>query len=317
MAPSLLRAPAKKRAKSAKSCGNDVNCSAYHLPRGFRKAYRETLLLPSMPPQVDLYDSAYFHYEADVYRQVRIATYGEDLGQTSWVTNQESSEIPRLLDLNPSSYGLEVGCGSGRYALQIAETIGCRILGIDVNEEGIRNSNALAHARNLSGQVRFERSDASQKLSYPDSAFDAVFANDVLCHIPGRLALLRELFRVLKPLGRLLFSDALVIGGTISHHEIATRSSIGYYLFSPPGHNEELLREAGFQHTETRDTTKNAAQISRRWLDARGEHHAELTALETHATFDGLQQFLSCVHTLTSERRLLRLLYTAQKAGSQ
>lgn len=40
-----------------------------------------------MGTKVDLYDSSYANYELDVYRQVRIETYGEDLGQTSWVTN--------------------------------------------------------------------------------------------------------------------------------------------------------------------------------------------------------------------------------------
>ena len=86
-----------------------------------------------MPEKVDLYDSAYSHYEADVYRQVRIATYGEDLGQTSWVTNEESAEIPRMLQLNPTSRVLEIGCGSGRYALQLAQTVGCSVIGIDTN----------------------------------------------------------------------------------------------------------------------------------------------------------------------------------------
>jgi SAM-dependent methyltransferase len=145
-----------------------------------------------MPPQVDLYDSAYSHYEADVYRQVRMATYGEDLGQTSWVTNAESREIPRMLGLSAGSYAFEVGCGSGRYALQVAETVGCRVLGVDVNEEGVRNGNALARAQGLSERVRFECCDASKTLPYEDNSFDAAFANDVMCHVPGRPEVLRE-----------------------------------------------------------------------------------------------------------------------------
>jgi hypothetical protein len=47
--------------------------------------------------KVDLYDNAYAHYDAEVYRQIRVETYGEDLGQTSWVTTAESEEIPRTL----------------------------------------------------------------------------------------------------------------------------------------------------------------------------------------------------------------------------
>jgi len=60
-----------------------------------------------------------------------------------------------------------------------------------------------------------------------------VFSNDVLCHVPGRLGLLREIFRILKASGRLLFSDALIVGGMVSHEEIAMRSAIGRYFFSP------------------------------------------------------------------------------------
>jgi SAM-dependent methyltransferase len=266
-----------------------------------------------MPDNVDLYDSAYSHYEADVYRQVRIATYGEDLGQTSWVTNEESAEIPRILQLTPNSHVLEIGCGSGRYALQVAQTIGCSVIGIDTNALGVENANSLARAANLSDRLSFEHCDASQKLPFSDATFDAVFANDVMCHIPGRQSVLHEVFRILKPLGRFVFSDALVIGGIVSHQEVATRSSIGYYLFSPPGHNEELIRQAGFHLIGVRDTTDQAATIATRWRNARDEHREALIAAEGEANFDGVQRFLSCVQTLTEENRLLRNLYTAQK----
>jgi SAM-dependent methyltransferase len=268
-----------------------------------------------MPPQVDLYDSAYSHYEADVYRQVRMATYGEDLGQTSWVTNAESREIPRMLGLSAGSYAFEVGCGSGRYALQVAETVGCRVLGVDVNEEGVRNGNALARAQGLSERVRFECCDASKTLPYEDNSFDAAFANDVMCHVPGRPEVLRELFRVLRPRGRFVFSDALVIGGPVTNQELVTRSSIGYYLFVPPRCNEALVEEAGLRLLEARDTTESAAEISLRWCKARADRRAELVAVEGEANFDGLQRFLACVHQLTSERRLLRYLYCAERLG--
>ena len=52
-----------------------------------------------MSATVDLYDSAYANYGSDIYREVRVETYGEDCGQTSWVTTEESTEIPSLLDL--------------------------------------------------------------------------------------------------------------------------------------------------------------------------------------------------------------------------
>jgi SAM-dependent methyltransferase len=267
-----------------------------------------------MPGTVDLYDNAYTHYDADVYRDVRVETYGEDLGQTGWTTAEESNEIPRQLGITSAREVLEIGCGSGRYALQVAATVGCRILGLDLNEPGIHNANRLASVQDLSPRARFEIADCSQPLPVHDGSFHAAFSNDVLCHIPDRPAILAEFFRVLKPGARFLFSDALVIGGIISHQEIATRSSIGYYLFSPPGENERLLEQAGFRVLKVEDTTRNASAIAKRWCEARQKRAEALLAIEGKKNFDGLQEFLSNVHALTSERRLLRLLYLAERA---
>jgi SAM-dependent methyltransferase len=263
----------------------------------------------------DLYNNAYGNSGSDPYRHVRIETYGQDFGQTGWVTADESLEIPKLLDIGPKSSVLEIGCGSGGYALHLAETLGCQIVGLDINELGIRSAKELARTRALDSRARFEQCDVSKKLPFDGQTFDAAFSNDVLCHVSGRLNLLVEIFRVLKPSGRMLFSDALVIDGMISAEEIATRSSIGFYFYSPPGENERLLERAGFSQVATTDATGNAAQISKKWHDAREQRKEALVAAEGSSTFDGLQRFLSCVHTLNSERRLLRCLYSACKTS--
>jgi ubiquinone/menaquinone biosynthesis C-methylase UbiE len=191
--------------------------------------------------------------------------------------------------------------------------MGCSVLGLDMNEPGIRNANRLASAQNLSALVRFEVADCSKPLPLHQDSFDGAFSNDVLCHIRNRPTILAELFRVLKPRASFLFSDALVVGGLVSHQELAARSSIGYYLFSPPGENERLLKQAGFRVLKVEDTTNHASAISKRWSEARQRRREALLTIEGQENFEGLQQFLSNVHTLTSERRLLRFLYVAEK----
>lgn len=272
--------------------------------------------IKSMPvaEAVNLYDGAYRNHGMDLYEQIRVETYGADFGQTSWVTREESAEIPRLLGLSSNSRGLEIGCGSGAYALHIADKVGCRIVGLDINASGIQNANQLAQSRGLDGRATFLQSDASAQLSFEAATFDAVFANDVLCHIPNRASLLKEVHRVLKPGGRVLFSDALVVGGMVSHEEIACRSSIGFYVFSPPGENEKLIQNAGLELLKISDTTAAAAGIAKRWHDARQARKDELIHAEGTTTFEGLQRFLRCVQTLTEERRLFRFLYVAAKA---
>lgn len=266
-----------------------------------------------MPKPIDLYNSAYSNYALDPYREIRVETYGEDLGQTSWVTAEESAEIPTLLDLMSESRVLEIGSGSGRYALRIAETHSCHVIGLDINAHGILTANELARARDLSSLVRFEQCDVSKKLPFPEESFDAVFSNDVLCHVPGRAFVLGELFRILKPNGRLLFSDALVIDGLISQEEIAARSSIGYYVFGPRGINERLIQAAGFDLVSVTDTTDKAAGIAERWRNARQRQRDKLLTLEGEVNFEGLQRFLSGVYILALEKRLLRFVYLAVK----
>jgi ubiquinone/menaquinone biosynthesis C-methylase UbiE len=264
-----------------------------------------------MSTKVDLYDSSYGNYALQVYREVRRETYGEDFGQTSWATTEESHEIPRLLELKAGSTVLEIGCGSGQYAVHIAESYNCHIVGLDLNAVGIRNARHLAEQKKLSSRATFQECDVSQPLPFTNETFDSIFANDVLCHVAGRSSLLSEARRALKPGGRLLFSDALVIGGMLSKDEVATRSSIGPYYFVAPGENERLIEQAGFQLLRATDTTEQAAMVAKRWHDARAKKKRALEQIEGEANFAGLQRFLMCVSALTSERRLLRYLYLA------
>jgi SAM-dependent methyltransferase len=264
-----------------------------------------------MAGKVELYNHAYGEY--DLYAEIRTETYGEDLGQTSWVSTEESREIPELLGLTDRSHVLEIGCGSGRYAIRVAETTGCKVIGVDINRQGIDTANELARQRGISPRIHFASCDVSKSLPFEDGTFDAVFANDVLCHVARRQFVLSELHRVLRKGGRMLFSDALVVGGLLTQEEIAIRSSIGFYLFSPPGTNEGLIQAAGFNLVAIRDTTANAAAIAQRWHLARRQRREELVRVEGLNDFEGLQLFLSGVYQLSSERRLLRYVYLAEK----
>ena len=266
-----------------------------------------------MTANIDLYDSSYGNYASECYSQIRRETYGEDYGQTSWVSTEESHEIPELLQLSSSSLALEIGCGSGGYAVGLAKRIGCRITGFEINAAGVKTATALAEQKNVSDLVKFEQHDASKTLPYEDNSFDAIYSTDVFCHVPLRKQVLANVRGLLKPGGRFLFTDALVIAGVVSNEELATRSSVGMYFFSPPGVNEQLIEASGLKLLEARDTTESSARLSRRWHDARDKRKDALIAIEGEENFLGVQRFLQCVHTLTSERRLLRFLYTCEK----
>ena len=262
---------------------------------------------------VDLYDNVYADFASAAEAAVRRETYGEDIGQSSWLTADEWLHFADQLQIDAGADVLEVGSGSGGPGVYLARSYGCRLTGIDINEHGVRNATTLAGTHGVADRVEFRAVDASLPLPFPDSRFDAVLSNDAMCHVRERASVLREWHRVLRPGGRALFTDAMVITGILSHEEIATRSSIGFYVFVPPGENERLLTEAGFEVRRVENVTRNATDVARRWQLARERHADALVTREGQANFDGLQRFLECVHTVSRERRLSRFAYLAEK----
>jgi SAM-dependent methyltransferase len=268
-----------------------------------------------MSQSVDLYGTAYGNFAKQTVEEVRRETYGEDFGQSSWVTGDEYRRFFRLLELQATDHVLDVGCGSGGPALFLTRAIGCRVTGVDLNEAGIRAGLALARAAGMQEQVHFQQADVRAPLPFPDEAFTAILCMDAMCHLPARRRVFDEWRRVLRPGGRMLYTDPIVVTGLVSNEEFAIRSSTGYFEFCPAGTNERLLREAGFELVLTEDVTSNEIAVSHRWHAARQQHAAELIRLEGEDTFAGLQRFLATVHRLTDERRLSRFVYLGRKPG--
>ena len=266
-----------------------------------------------MPNPVELYDNVYADFGSEAEAAVRRAAFGEDIGQSSWITAEAWLRYADQLRVRPEAHVLEVGSGSGGPAVHLASARGCRVTGVDINANGVENGARLAGLRGLAERVRFQQVDASRPLPFAPASFDAVISNDAMCHIANRLDVLRDWRRVLRPGGRILFTDAMIVTGLVSHEELATRSSIGFNLFLPPGENERLIAEAGFRLLGAEDGTPDAAAIARRWHDAREQHRAALLEREGRANFEGLQRFLACVHRLSAERRLSRSAYLAER----
>ena len=260
---------------------------------------------------VPLYTSAYAGFDAR--EQVRQATYGNDVGQSGWLTSDELERFAEWLGLGPESSLLDVGCGSGGPSLRLAETTAATVVGIDQLEEGITTAMRLAREHGLSDRVEFVQADAGGGLPFADQRFSAVISVDVMCHLPNRLEILREWHRITAPGARILFTDPTIITGLVNAEELEARSSIGTYVFSAAAKNDELLSEAGFELLRCEDLTENMAAMAGRWHDARARFRDALIDDEGEATFEGIQRFLSASHILAREKRLSRYAYLARR----
>jgi ubiquinone/menaquinone biosynthesis C-methylase UbiE len=152
-----------------------------------------------------------------------------------------------------------------------------------------------------------------QRLPFEDETFDALMCTDSMNHFRDRLGHLKEWQRVLKSGKRALFTDPVVMTGPVSNEELAARSNIGFFLFVPLEVTTNLIKEAGFQLLRCEDVTKNIELTSGSWHTSRQKHREDLIKIEGEERYEGLQKFLSTVHTLTSERRLSRFVFLAEK----
>jgi len=266
-----------------------------------------------MSEPVKHYDTVYGHFADKVLQEIRLETFGEDIGQNSWLTADEFDRFLGYLQLNSASNVLETACGSGGPALYMARRFGCRVTGIDISEKGIETANKMARAQKLDSLVHFLHADAGQPLQFADHLFDAVICIDSINHLVSRLQVLNEWHRVLKSGGRLLFTDPITVTGLISSEEIAIRSSIGYFLFAPPDEDERLIKLRGFELLLREDVTQNVVQVSKRLYDARSKRKDDLVKIEGEETFRGMQRFYSMVQKLASERRLSRFVFLAKR----
>ena len=202
---------------------------------------------------------------------------------------------------------------SGRPALRIAEVSGARVVGIDINEKGINTAKEMARGMKLDSLVQFQVADGSKSLPFDDQSFDSLICVDSINHLPDRPGVLREWHRVLKQGGRLLFTDPITVTGILSNVEIAIRSSIGFFLFTPPGVDEIMLKESGFELLDKEDLTSSMEIVAKRWHDARSKRREALIKIEGEAEYEGLQKFLEVTHTLSRERRLSRFAYLGRR----
>jgi ubiquinone/menaquinone biosynthesis C-methylase UbiE len=111
-----------------------------------------------------------------------------------------------LAAVRPEDAVLDVCSGMGGPARYLAWKTGCDVTGLDLTASRVEGATELTRAAGLSGSVRFVHGNALA-MPFEDASFDLAIAQESFAHIPGKPRLLAECARVLRPAGRLVFSD--------------------------------------------------------------------------------------------------------------
>lgn len=148
-----------------------------------------------------------------------------------------------LAQLQPGEAALDVGCGTGTLALQVASRVGRagRVAGIDPGTAQIARAQQKATRRHV--PIEFQVGVIEQ-LPFPDQTFDVVFSTLMMHHLPAPLKRqgLAEIVRVLKPEGRLIVAD-------FTHKRDRAGPAARFHAGGSRLQDlVVLLKEAGFDH---------------------------------------------------------------------
>jgi sterol 24-C-methyltransferase len=155
---------------------------------------------------------SYYELLGDLYR----AAWGDSIHFSVFRDGESRDEAARATErmladeggFGPGTSVLDVGCGSGGPALNIAEHSGARVTGIDLVPRHVDLARAKAVERGLAGQTTFVEGDATSQ-PFEDASFDHVYAIESAYHATDKARFYAECARVLRPGGCFLGTDWL------------------------------------------------------------------------------------------------------------
>jgi arsenite methyltransferase len=157
--------------------------------------------------------------------------------------------------LRPDSNVLELGCGTGTLALEMARHAG-QIQALDISAEMLRIADQKREAQGVSN-VTFRQGTLDGSHPYPPESFDSVWAFSILHLVPDRRRVLATLFDLLAPGGSLIASSVCLGDGWVPYGPIL--AVMRWFGQAPLVHiysRETLLcelRETGFVDVTERD----------------------------------------------------------------
>jgi SAM-dependent methyltransferase len=224
----------------------------------------------------------------DPWRAVDAQPTAETMAAALEVRGRTPSQIRlrrRFLRWVPVRAGdrvLEVGCGTGVVARDLAALVGRRgvVTAVDTSATLLERARALSRGA-PGGRLVFRRADG-HRLPFADRRFDAVLAITVILHVEDPLRVVKEMARVVRPDGRVAVQDQDfgLIGAAHPDRELTARilDGVAARIYPEPHSGRRLgalLRAAGLVDVNMladvyQDTT--LTRFSRNFLERRAEN---------------------------------------------
>lgn len=136
---------------------------------------------------------------------------------------------------------LDVCCGLGGPSRYLAHNYGCRVTGIDLTESRVAGARRLTEMAGLDDRTVFETADALD-MPFDDATFDVVIGQEGFCHIPAKDRLMAQCARVLKPGGRIAFTDIVTTDRTSDETRARLQRQMTFQELGSPESYRDALR---------------------------------------------------------------------------
>ncbi len=183
---------------------------------------------------------------------------------------EATRELAEFARLAPGLEVVDVGSGLGGPARFLAAEYDCRVTGLDLTEEFCRVATMLTERTGLSGKVSFRHGSALE-MPFEADSFDVAWTIQAQMNIADKAKFYAEIFRVLKPGGRLVFQDVFQGPGGESHYPVPWAEEPAISFLVPPEEARAAAEGAGFRVVEWRDVTEACLAWYAKLPDATGK----------------------------------------------
>ena len=160
---------------------------------------------------------------------------------------------------------LDLCAGLAGPARFLASRRGCRVTGVELHAGRAAGAARLTTVVGLGARVRIVRADVTA-LPFGEAAFDACISEEALLHVPDKRAVLHEARRVLRPGGRLAFTDWIARPGLGDGERRRLQEWMAAVTLQSIESYRTLLGRAGFSHVDTEDVSDEWRTILRERL---------------------------------------------------